>query len=70
MYRVGENLLSGPDMSAAAVIRGWLNSPPHRKNLYDAWGEVGFGAVRAVGAPGIFEGETVIIITADFGERG
>jgi uncharacterized protein YkwD len=70
VYRVGENLLSGPDMSASAVIRGWLNSPPHRKNLYDAWGEVGFGAVRAVGAPGIFEGATVVIITADFGERG
>ena len=70
VYRVGENLLTGPDMSASAVMRGWLNSPPHRKNLYDAWGEVGFGAVRAVGAPGIFEGATVIIITADFGERG
>ena len=38
VYRVGENLLSGPDMSATAVIRGWLNSPPHRKNLYDGVG--------------------------------
>jgi uncharacterized protein YkwD len=70
VYRVGENLLSGPDMSASEVIRGWLNSPPHRKNLYDAWGEVGFGAVRAVSAPGIFDGATVVIITADFGQRG
>ena len=70
VYRVGENLLSGPDMSAAAVIRGWLNSPPHRKNLYDAWGDVGFGVVRAVSAPGVFDGATVIIVTADFGERG
>jgi len=70
VYRVGENLLSGPDMSAAAVMRGWLNSPPHRKNLYDAWGDVGFGVVRAVAAPGVYEGETVLIITADFGERG
>lgn len=69
VYRVGENLLSGPDMSAAAVIRGWLNSPPHRRNLYDAWGDVGFGVVRAVAAPGIYDGATVVIVTADFGRR-
>ena len=71
VYRVGENLLSGPEsVSAESVIRGWLNSAPHRRNLYGGWGEVGFGAVRAVGAPGIFEGATVLIVTADFGERG
>jgi uncharacterized protein YkwD len=70
VYRVGENLLSGPDsVSASAVMRGWLESAPHRRNLYAGWGEVGFGAVRAVGAPGVFEGATVLIVTADFGER-
>ena len=35
----------------------------------EGWGEVGVGAVRAVGAPGIFAGASVLIITADFGER-
>jgi uncharacterized protein YkwD len=70
VYRVGENLLSGPDsVSAASVIRGWLESAPHRRNLYAGWGEVGVGAVRAVGAPGIFAGASVLIVTADFGER-
>jgi uncharacterized protein YkwD len=70
VYRVGENLMSGPaDVSAAAVIRAWMQSPPHRENLLSRWAEVGFGSVRVVDAPGVFEGETVAIVTADFGTR-
>ena len=70
VYRVGENLISAPaSISAATVIRSWMQSPPHRENLISRWAEVGFGCVRAVNAPGVFDGETVAIVTADFGTR-
>jgi uncharacterized protein YkwD len=71
VYVVGENLMrGGSDMSAADVIRGWLESPPHRENVLGRWTEVGFGAVRAAGAPGVYQGQDVAIVTADFGLRG
>jgi uncharacterized protein YkwD len=70
VYRVGENLMSGPaSVSAAKVISSWMRSPPHRENLLSRWAEVGFGCVRAIDAPGVFDGETVAIVTADFGTR-
>jgi uncharacterized protein YkwD len=69
-YRVGENLMSGPaSVSALAVIRSWMQSPQHRENLLSRWAEVGFGCVRAIHAPGVFDGQTVAIVTADFGTR-
>ena len=69
-YRVGENLMSGPaSVSAAKVIQSWMQSPPHRENLLSRWTEVGFGCLRAIAAPGVFEGQTVAIVTADFGTR-
>ena len=70
VYRVGENLMSGPpSVSAAKVIQAWMQSPPHRENLLSRWAEVGFGCVRAIDAPGVYDGETVAIVTADFGTR-
>jgi uncharacterized protein YkwD len=70
LYVVGENLISGgTSLSAEEVMKGWLNSPPHRENLLAAWTEVGFGAIRAAGAPGIYAGQDVAIVTADFGIR-
>ena len=69
-YEIGENLMRGPaSVSAGAVMRSWLESPPHRRNLFAGWGEVGFGAVRVAGAPGVYDGQTVAIVTADFGVR-
>ncbi|MFN2470843.1 MAG: CAP domain-containing protein [Gaiellaceae bacterium] len=69
-YVVGENLVRGShDLAASTVLRLWLSSPPHRRNLLGKWREVGFGAVRATGAPGAFGGERVAIVTADFGMR-
>ncbi len=71
VYRVGENLMSGPaSVSAAKVIQSWMQSPPHRENLLSRWAEVGLGCVRAPDAPGVFDGQTVTIVTADFGTRG
>jgi uncharacterized protein YkwD len=68
---VGENMVwASPDLSADQAVKMWLESPPHRKNLLTrSWREVGLGAVHALGAPGIYQGLDVTILTADFGFR-
>lgn len=51
-YLVGENLAWGSGRSAtpAAIVRMWMNSPPHRANILRAgFRRVGIGA--AAGAP-------------------
>ncbi len=70
-WGVGENMLwASPDLSADQAIELWLASSPHRKNLLTpTWREVGLGAVRALSAPGVYEGLDVTILTADFGVR-
>jgi uncharacterized protein YkwD len=70
-WRVGENLVwSSPRLSARQALELWLTSPPHRLNLLTAvWREVGIAAVHASSAPGIFSGQDVTILTADFGVR-
>ena len=70
-WGVGENLVwASPELTADGAIERWVNSPPHRKNLLTpAWREVGLGAVRALAAPGVYEGLDVTILTADFGVR-
>jgi uncharacterized protein YkwD len=70
-WSVGENLLwASPRVSAEQAIQMWLGSAPHRKNLLGpAWREVGLGAVHALGAPGVYGGLDVTILTADFGVR-
>jgi uncharacterized protein YkwD len=70
-WSVGENLVwASPTLSADETIQMWLASAPHRKNLLSpAWREVGLGAVRALAAPGVYEGLDVTILTADFGVR-
>ena len=70
-WRVGENLVwSSPRLSARRALELWLNSPPHRQNLLTAaWREVGIAAVHASSAPGVYAGQDVTILTADFGAR-
>jgi uncharacterized protein YkwD len=70
-WGVAENLIwSSPVLSADDAIKLWMDSPPHRKNLLTpGWREVGLGAVRALGAPGVYRGLDVTILTADFGVR-
>ena len=70
-WAVGENMVwASPDLSADQAIEMWLASPRHRKNLLSpAWREVGLGAVRALGAPGVYDGLDVTLLTADFGVR-
>jgi uncharacterized protein YkwD len=70
-WEVGENLASSsPTMSAGETVSDWLQSPGHRANLLDRqWREAGVAAVYAESAPGEFEGEPTVIVTADFGYR-
>jgi len=70
-WRVGENLVwSSPELSARRALELWLNSPPHRQNLLTAaWREAGIAAVHASSAPGVYAGQDVTILTADFGVR-
>jgi uncharacterized protein YkwD len=70
-WSVGENLLwSSGELTPAAALEMWMNSPKHRDNLLTArWREVGLSAVRVPAAPGVFGGYDVTILTADFGVR-
>lgn len=70
-WSVGENLLwSTPGLDAARAVELWMSSPGHRKNiLTPRWREIGLSAVLVTGAPGVYGGRDVVIITTDFGVR-
>ena len=70
-WSVGENLLwSSPGISPSGALRMWMNSPPHRENLLSrTWRDVGLSAVHVERAPGVYGGNEVTIVTADFGVR-
>ncbi len=70
-WKVGENLLyQSPDVSPGEVVRMWLESPKHRSNMLSpAWREVGVAAIHFDAAPGTYAGQSVTIVTADFGAR-
>ncbi len=70
-WSVGENLLwSSGGVNASAALKLWMKSPGHRANiLTPRWREVGLSAVTVSGAPGVFGGRDVVIITSDFGVR-
>jgi uncharacterized protein YkwD len=70
-WSAGENILwSSPDIDPAGALKLWMNSPEHRANLLNrSWREIGLGAVHAANAPGVYGGDAVTIVTADFGFR-
>lgn len=70
-WAVGEILVAmSPTLTAAEAMQMWLGSAGHRRNLLrPSWRDVGFGAVYAENAPGIWGGGSVTIVTADFGFR-
>lgn len=70
-WSVGENLLwRAPTVGAADALGMWMASPEHRANILDpAWRQVGVFAARFPAAPGFFRGQTVTIVTVDFGVR-
>jgi uncharacterized protein YkwD len=70
-WSVGENLLwASPDVDAQNALKMWMGSPEHRANLLNAhWREIGVSAVHVTGAPGVYHGLDVTIVTTDFGVR-
>ena len=70
-WSVGENLLwSSPDVDGARAVQMWLASPEHRANLLSrSWREIGLSAVHVTSAPGVYHGDAVTVLTADFGVR-
>jgi uncharacterized protein YkwD len=51
-------------------VTAWLASPGHRENLLGPkYREVGISAVRAAGAPGVYGGRRIVLLTVDFGAR-
>ena len=70
-WTVGENLLwSSPSISAADALRMWIASPEHLRNLKNRnWRDLGLSAVHVIDAGGVYGGNTVTIITTDFGAR-
>lgn len=70
-WSVGENLLwSTGGVDASQALKLWMASPGHRANILTArWREVGLSAVTVSGAPGVYGGRDVVIITTDFGVR-
>jgi uncharacterized protein YkwD len=68
-WRIGETIAWGtPDRATPlAIVRAWLRSPPHRRELLDGhFRDIGVGI--ALGTPrGLAPGAT---FTADFGARG
>jgi uncharacterized protein YkwD len=71
LWSAGENVLCHPRrLTAAAALGRWLASPAHRANVLSAqWRDVGLAAVYTDAAPGVFRGDDVLLVTADFGLR-
>jgi uncharacterized protein YkwD len=70
-WRVGETLLrsEGP-LSPDAIVRLWLRSPEHRRQLLDpSFREIGIDAGEVEGTGGVFGGRNVTIVAAEFGVR-
>jgi uncharacterized protein YkwD len=70
-WSAGENLAwATPEVTARQAVELWLASPEHRRILLDrSWRQVGLGAVRADGAGGVYGGQSVVILAAEFGIR-
>jgi uncharacterized protein YkwD len=70
-WSVGENLFwTSGTTTAAAGMKAWMASPPHRHNILDpSWRQIGIATVSSNGAPGTYDGLPVTLITTDFGDR-
>jgi uncharacterized protein YkwD len=70
-WSAGENLAwSTPEITAQQAVEMWLASPEHRRILLSkTWRQVGLGVIRAEGAGGVYNGQSVVILAAEFGIR-
>ena len=71
-WSAGENLYwEGPSTTARRVVRAWLNSPGHRKNMLSRnWRYLGVGAVKAIDPGGAYARvDTAFIVALELGNR-
>jgi uncharacterized protein YkwD len=69
-WSVGEVLLwTSGNTSASEAVAHWLASAPHARELLGRWRELGVAAVHVDDAPGVYGGQNVTILVADFGRR-
>lgn len=70
-WSVGENLAwSAPGVTAEQAVETWLASPEHRRILLGRrWRQLGLGVVAANGAGGVYSGQDVVVLAAEFGVR-
>jgi uncharacterized protein YkwD len=70
-WSVGENILwSTGTLDPSAAVADWMASPSHRANILSRrWHEIGVAAARFDSAGGIYDGQSVMILTTDFGVR-
>ncbi len=71
-WSAGENLYwEGPSTTARRVVRAWMNSPGHRKNMLSgSWRYLGVGAVKAINPSGAYSRvDTAFIVALELGNR-
>jgi uncharacterized protein YkwD len=71
-WSAGENLYwEGPSTTARRIVRAWMHSPGHRRNLLSGdWRRVGVGAVKVTNPIGAYAGvPTAFIVAAEYGRR-
>jgi uncharacterized protein YkwD len=71
-WSAGENLYwEGPSTTARRVVKGWMGSPGHRKNMLSrSWRYLGVGAVKAVNPSGAYRRvDTAFIVALELGNR-
>ena len=70
-WSVAENLAwSAPGVTAQQAVEMWLASPEHHRILLDKrWRQIGLGVIAAGGAGGVYGGQDVVVLAAEFGVR-
>ena len=70
-WSAAENLAwSAPGVTAQQAVEMWLESPEHHRILLDRrWRQVGLGVVAADSAPGVYGGQNIVVLAAEFGVR-
>src|SRR4029453_8315192 len=71
-WGAGENLYwEGPSTTARRVVRGWMRSPGHRRNMLSgSWTSLGVGAVRVEDGTGAYARvDTAFVVALELGSR-
>jgi len=71
-WSAGENLYwEGPSTTARRVVRAWMNSPGHRRNMLSrSWRYLGVGAVKATNPSGAYRRvDTAFVVALELGNR-